>query len=125
MSAFDPSRTFRQPSAFDQLPGQLCRYKPTQVQTLRINRRALTIVSGGGVPRLGFEGAYCAQALTDRTIMAEEDYFRTQAKQCRWLASQSALPRIVVTLRYMAQEYEAKALALKPEQPLSSINTTY
>ena len=57
--------------------------------------------------------------------MAEEEYLRTQAKQCRWLASQSAQPRIVTTLRDMAKDYEAKATALETGQPLSSITTAY
>ena len=57
--------------------------------------------------------------------MAEEEYLRAQAKQCRWLASQSAQPRIVTTLRDMAKDYEAKATALETEQPLSSITTAY
>ena len=48
--------------------------------------------------------------------MAEEEFFRTQAKQCRWLASQSAQPKIATTLRDMAREYEAKAAALTPHQ---------
>ena len=55
--------------------------------------------------------------------MAEEEYLRTQAERCRWLASQSAQPRIVMTLRDMAKDYEAKA-ALKTNPPLSSDTTS-
>ena len=45
--------------------------------------------------------------------MKEEDatFLKEQAEKCRWLAANSRDPTTVLTLRKMADEYEAQAAA--------------
>ena len=46
--------------------------------------------------------------------MAENEalFLQYQAERCRWLASQSSEPKIMVKLGNMAREYEAQAAKL-------------